>query len=144
MKKTILALAVMLVTGAVSAFANVTDGPNQRAVAAFSKEFCNAKNISWQQENKLVKATFSLNNQIMFAYYSQDGELMAVVRNILSDHLPILLQVELKKNYPNSWITDLFEMDSENQTAYFIRLENPEHTIILKSDGYDHWTEYKN
>jgi predicted small secreted protein len=143
MKKTILAIAVMLVTGATSAFANTKDGINQRVASAFHKDFNNAQSVSWQQETTFIKATFSLNNQILFAYYDQEGQLIAVVRNILSDHLPILLQAELKKNYSSFWITDLFELGTESQTTYFIRLQNANQVLILKSDGFGHWEVYK-
>jgi hypothetical protein len=39
MKKTILALAVMLTTGLTSAFANKGEEINQRAISSFSKDF---------------------------------------------------------------------------------------------------------
>jgi hypothetical protein len=143
MKKTILATAVMLVTGVAGAFAKTDDGINQRVANAFHKEFISAQQVSWQQENTLVKATFILNNQVLFAYYDQDGGLIAVVRNILSDHLPILLQAELRREYKNFWITDLFELATENQTTYFVRIKNADQDIILQSDGMGEWTTYK-
>ena len=58
MKKTILALAVMLTTGLTSAFANKGEEINQRAISSFSKDFLSAKNVSWQQQKDYAKATF--------------------------------------------------------------------------------------
>jgi hypothetical protein len=58
---------------------------------------------------KHAKATFTLNDQVMIAYYSnENNELLAVVRNILSQQLPINLFTSLKKEYSGYWITDLF------------------------------------
>ncbi len=142
MKKTILALAVMMITGLTSAFANVSGDVNQRAVASFSKDFINAKNVSWQQEKNFAKATFSLNNRVMFAYYDQSGELLAVIRNILSDQLPVELLMELKKKSNNYWVTELFEVATGDQTNYYVTLENGDEKVVLKSDGFDQWSVY--
>jgi hypothetical protein len=143
MKKTILALAVMLTTGLTSAFANKGEEVNQRAISSFSKDFLSAKNVSWQQQKDYAKATFSLNNHVMFAYYNQDGELLAVVRNVLSDQLPIHLLTEIKRNYGNFWVSELFEMATEDRTTYYITVENSQERRVLKSDGLDQWTLYK-
>jgi hypothetical protein len=143
MKKTILAIAVVLISGFTSAFANKTENENQQVAASFKKDFQAAKNVSWQEETDYVKITFSLNSNILFAYYTKEGELMSVVRNVLSDHLPILLQTGLKKSYSRYWITDLFEMASENQTTYYCSLESENEILVLQSDGYAHWSVYK-
>jgi hypothetical protein len=143
MKKTILALAVILTTGLTSAFANKGEDVNQRAISSFSKDFLSAKNVSWQQQKDYAKATFSLNNQIMYAYYNQEGELLAVIRNVLSDQLPIQLLTEIKNNYANFWISELFEMATEDQTTYYVTIENGTERIVLKSDDLAQWKIYK-
>ena len=83
MKKTILAWAVMLTVGLTSAFANKSEDINQNAIAAFRNDFTTATNVSWQQGKDYVKATFSLNDQIMYAFYNQQGELVGVMRHLL-------------------------------------------------------------
>jgi hypothetical protein len=142
MKKTILALAVML-TGLTSAFANKGDEVNQSAIVSFKKDFLSAKNVSWQQQKDYAKATFSLNNHVMFAYYNEQGELLAVVRNVLSDQLPIRLLTAVKNDYSKFWISELFEMATENQTTYYVTIENGDEKVILKSEGLDQWSVYK-
>ena len=79
----------------------------------------------------------------MFAYYNQDGELLAVIRNVLSDQLPIRLLTEIRNNYGNFWISELFEMATEDRTTYYITVENSQERIVLKSDGLNQWTLYK-
>ena len=143
MKRTILAMAVTLIVGLTSAFANKNEGVNQQAVASFNKDFASAKNVIWQQEKDYVKAIFTMNNQVMFAYYNENGELLGVTRNILSDHLPIQLLADLRKNYSDYWISDLFEIASENQTTYYISIENAGKSVVLKSNDYNEWTVYK-
>ena len=144
MKKIILALAIILTTGLTSAFANKGEDNSQGAQVSFKKDFSNATNISWQQEKAYAKATFTLNDQVMIAYYSnENNELLAVVRNILSQQLPINLFTSLKKEYSGYWITDLFEMATPDNTHYYVTLENSNETIVLSAQGSSEWTVYQ-
>ncbi|HEY4111521.1 hypothetical protein [Puia sp.] len=146
MKQFILSIATMLMMGvSVSAFAGKNDDGvvNQLAVKSFKKDFTGASNIIWEQRDSYTKATFSLHGQVLFAYYNNNGDLQAVVRNITSDQLPINLLSSLKKAYDGYWISDLFEIVSDDQTSYYVTLENSDKKIVLKSQGTEFWNEYK-
>ena len=108
MKNRILGLALLLMVGFSNTFANGFEGVSQKAIQSFQKEFANAKEVKWESSKDFSKATFKMNEQVMFAYYSENGELLGVSRNIISSQLPINLLTELKKNYTQYWITDLF------------------------------------
>ncbi len=140
MKKILLSIATVLMMG-VTVFAATNDEVivNQQAVRALKKDFASADNVRWEQKPDYVKATFSLNGQVLFAYYNYNGELQAVVRNIVSEQLPINLLTDLKKGYGDYWITDLFEVASNDQTTYYITLENSDKKIVLKSDDSTSW-----
>lgn len=138
MKKIILSIATVLTLG-LSAFASGNDEISLQARNAFKKDFTSASNISWEQKDNYVKATFSLNGQILYAYYNNNGDLQAVVRNIVSDQLPIKLLTDLRKDYNGYWITDLFEISSDNQTTYYVTLENSDKKIVLKSSDTAYW-----
>jgi hypothetical protein len=143
MNKFLLSIATVLMMG-VSAFAAKNDDgiANQQAVRSFKKDFANASNIVWEQKESFTRATFSLNGQILFAYYSDNGDLQAVVRNIKSDQLPINLLSSMKKDYADYWITDLFEVASDGQTSYYVTLETSEKKIVLRSQGAESWEVY--
>jgi hypothetical protein len=146
MKQFILSIATMLMMGvSVSAFAVKNDDSpvNQLAVRSFRKDFNGASNIVWEQRDTYTKATFSLHGQVLFAYYNNNGDLQAVVRNITSDQLPINLLSSLKKEYGSCWISDLFEIVADDQTSYYVTLEDSDKKIILKSQGTEFWGEYK-
>jgi hypothetical protein len=143
MKKTILAMAMMLTAGLTSAFAKNDEGVNKQVQTSFSKDFTAASNVSWTVGRDFTKATFSMNNQIMFAYYDQNGDLIATARNILSEQLPINLMSSLKKGYSDYWISELFEMDRDGIAAYYVTLENGDETLILKSNSLNDWSIYK-
>ena len=143
MKKSILSLSLILMIGLSSAFANNFEGVNQKVISSFQKDFSNAKDVKWERSKEYAKATFSLNGQVLFAFYSEEGEMLATTRNILSSQLPINLQNDLKKEYGNFWITDLFEMASGNETAYYISIENADNVIVLKSLDASKWVLFK-
>jgi hypothetical protein len=142
MKKIVLSIATMLMMGVGAFAANNDEVVNQQALRSFRNEFTAASNVSWEAKNGYSRATFSLNGQVLFAYYGTNGELQAVVRNIVSDQLPITLLTDLKKDYSDYWISDLFEMATDNQTTYYITLENSDKKIILKSEGTNFWSVF--
>ena len=142
MKKIITAFAFSLTTISYSqanTFTDPIDSINKKVVESFNKDFSNAHNINWERKNYFVLATFSLNNQVMFAYYTIDGVRIAVTRNILSDKLPITLLLSLKKDYQNHWISDLYEVNSNNNTIYYITIENANYKLELKSVNDGNW-----
>jgi hypothetical protein len=146
MKTIFLSIATMLMMGvSISAFAATNeDGTiNELAVRSFKKDFAGASNIVWEQRDTYAKATFSLHGQVLCAYYTTNGDLQAVVRNITSDQLPINLLSSLKKEYGDYWITDLFEMASDDQTTYYVTLENSDKKIVLRSQGTEFWNEFR-
>lgn len=143
MKKSILVWVLTLALGVTSTYAKTDEGTNVRAENSFKKEFASATNVQWEQTKEFTKATFTLNDQVMFAYYSQDGDLLAVTRNILSSQLPINLLADLKKNYTSYWITDLFEIATDQTTSYYISIESADYTVVLKSDGANGWQVFK-
>ena len=143
MKKSILMWAMLLTMGLTSAFANNEETINQRAVSSFKKDFTNAQDVRWENNRDFVKATFTINDQVMFAYYSQTGDLMAVTRNILSSQLPINLLTNLKKQYGSYWISDLFEVSNSTGASYYVTLQSSDQTLVLKSNGTSGWDFYK-
>ena len=66
----------------------------------------------------------------------------AVVRNIVSDQLPISLLTSLKRDYTGFWISELFEVAADEQTNYYVTLENADKKIVLRSRGIDSWDVY--
>jgi hypothetical protein len=143
MKNKIIIGVFMLITGISSAFANGTEEVNQQIIKSFNKEFAGAQNVQWTTTKEFVKATFSLNDQVVFAYYSEEGKLLGVTRNIVSGQLPINLLTDLKKNYNNYWIADLFEMAANDENTYYVTLENSDFKLVLKSNGTNGWEVFK-
>ena len=144
MKKVLLSAGMMLLTGLGGVFAK--DRPaevSKKVWESFNDRFAGALDVSWGEERDLEIATFRLDEMVFFAYFDKDGEWVATARNILSDQLPILLIMQLKKEYHDFWISALVEVDSQAGISYFITLENASKTLLLKSAGWDDWTVSK-
>ncbi len=143
MKKRILTLALLLSLSISSIFANTVEGVNQKVINSFKSDFADARDVKWETGKDFVKATFTMHEQVIFAYYSVEGEQIAVSRNIVSSQLPLNLLSDLKKNYTGYWISDLFEMATKGDTAYYMTVENGDYSIVLKSIGSGGWEVYK-
>jgi hypothetical protein len=69
--------------------------------------------------------------------------MIAMTRFISSLDLPLSLQTNLKKEYGNYWISDLFELSNSEGTSYYITLENADTKVVLKSGGNENWNTYR-
>lgn len=143
MKKSIFMMLAMPVIMISSAFAGTVNGINDKAISSFNQEFDQASNARWEAKSDFSKVTFILNNQVMFAYYSGSGELIAVVKNIASTQLPLNLLNRVKKDYQSSWISDLFEISNTAETSYYLTLEDGDTTTVLKSTNGSSWEVFK-
>lgn len=139
--KKFLSLSLALTLAVTSIFANNEIG--QRVMDSFKKEFSEAQEVKWENSKDLAKATFKMNEQVMVAYFTEAGELVAVTRNLVPGQLPINLQSTIKKSTQESWLTDLFEVSTGDETSYYVTLHNATHITVLKSVGTQGWTVYK-
>ena len=140
MKKMILTLAIAIST--LGAFAG-EEVISSKVLDAFKTEFKTAKDVEWTAGDNYYKATFNYNDKYVFAYYSYEGELLGLARNISSDDLPLNLQMNLKKEFADYWISDLFEMAKKEDTSYYITLETADTRIILKATDGNTWNVYQ-
>lgn len=112
-------------------------------IRSFENTFTAAKEADWTVAENFYKVEFAMSGQYVTAFYSTNGNLMGVTRNITSLQLPLTLQAELKKEYQDLWITDLFEVANEDGTHYYVTLENSETKIILKGSADSKWSTYQ-
>lgn len=143
MKKSLIVAAITLVSAFGFSYANDNPNISKTVQQAFSQDFKSATNVQWVRTKAFDKATFSLNSQVLFAYYDPNGFLLAVSRNITSENLPVGLQAEIKSHYAAYWISDLFENAHHHETTYYITLENADRKLVLKSEDTGHWSVYQ-
>lgn len=139
MKKMIVTLALAFLTG--SAFAG--EVVNSRVLKAFETEFATAREVVWSQGTDYYRAAFVYNEQHVFAYYDETGLLLGVTRYIRTADLPVTLQAQLKKQYADYWITDLFELSQPENAAYYITVENADTRLVLRSQNGSDWQQFR-
>ena len=139
MKKMIVTLAISI--SSLAAFAG-EENVSPVVLDAFKEEFSTAREVEWTVGKNYYKAAFVYNEKHVFAWYSLEGELIGLSRYISPADLPAKLQSNLKKNYSDYWISDLFEVTKDEGNAYFITLENADCRIVLKSTGLS-WIIYQ-
>jgi hypothetical protein len=143
MKKKILFLSIALTSFTAFSFAASAPAINKNVVSSFHQQFSKAHDIQWDYEPKYVKAQFVMDDMVLFAYFNENGELLAVTRFISPNQLPLSLVSSLKKDFDNYWISDLFEIQTENGTSYYATLENADQIVVMKSEGTNGWNLYK-
>ena len=140
-KKLAIAVALLLTVGVTSSFATPTDKTDV-IKASFKKDFQKAELMGIEANNIYNKLTFKMNDIVLYAFYTDNGELLAVTRNIKSTQLPIQLLLDLKRDYANYWITDLFEFNGDGTNSYYVTLENADTSITLRANSSDEWHLY--
>jgi hypothetical protein len=144
MKKRILLLSIVLVS--FTAFSFAADAPHnisKNVISSIKKEFGDVRDIKWQSSKNFVKAEFTVNDKVLYAYFNNNGDLIAVTRFISSSNLPLDLTRSLQKNFNSYWISDLFEILTENGTEYYATLENADQIVVLKSEGISGWQTFQ-
>lgn len=141
MKKMMMTLAAIL-TLSLGVFA-ADENVNSQVLDAFKKDFANATEVNWTSGADYYKASFHMNGRKIYAYYSTEGDLMGLTRYISSADLPLMLQTNLKKEYGDYWITDLFEVAKEEGTSYYVTVEDADHKVVLKSTEGGNWKVFR-
>ena len=61
------------------------------------------------------------------------------VHNIISSQLPSRLLTEIKNQYRDYWITELYEEGNVKRPSYYIAVENADQIIKMSSDDSENW-----
>jgi hypothetical protein len=99
--------------------------------------------VKWETQKDFIKVSFVIDGQTMYAYYTANGDQMAIARNIPTSQLPINIGTALKERFQDSWLVSLFEVSSEGNTVYYATLQNADHKTVLKADAVSGWSTYK-
>jgi hypothetical protein len=140
MKKILLVLGLVATMGVCSAYPS--ERVSQKVLASFKTEFTNAKDVEWDTGSNYFRATFTMNDQRVFAFYNVEGELLSVARYISSIQLPINLFSDLKNNYSKYWISDLFEVSNSEGLHYYVTLETADSKLVIHSVNGGSWSTY--
>jgi len=140
MKKILLVLGLVATMGVCSAYPS--ERVSQKVLTSFKTEFTNAQNVEWETGNNYFRASFTMNEQRIFAYYNVNGELLSIARYISSIQLPVNLFTDIKNNYSKYWISDLFEVSNSEGLHYYVTLETADSKLVMHSGNGGSWSTY--
>lgn len=110
-----------------------------QVLASFQNNFKDAREVHWQERRDFYRVEFMIGSQHFFAFYDKGGDMICTGRNLNFGQLPSMLQLQFWQRYDGYWITELFELSDEENTGYYIAVENAEYKVILQSLG-NSWT----
>ena len=141
MKKILIAVALIVMSTAY-AFANNRE-IDPKVINTFKEKFTGATDASWIERTDFYEVSFTFQDKKLFAFYSKSCQLICVIHHILSSELPADLLKDIKSTYSKYWITELFELTNEDQTGYFITLQNADSKFILNSNDQNNWELFR-
>ena len=133
MKKLFVTVAVAVMVGLTSFAADITK-VSSKVRTAFEKEFTTATNVSWEilKGENIYHASFVYAGEVMEAYYSTDGEMIAAARHISESKLPLLVNKSLKENFGQYSVKQISEYMTTESTSYIVSLENEKVTMVAR------------
>ena len=134
MKKIIISFSLLLTT-AVTLFANEAATPNEQVLASFKKEFSAAQDVSWNKQDNFDKATFLLGASWVVAYFSPAGQLEGCARDIFFDQLPLAVMSAIDKRFIAAEIINVREITNGDGTHYHLTLEAKSKKYKVKVDS---------
>ena len=110
----------------------------------FTSTFPHAGKVNWSSAGKLYKADFLLNEEPRSAFFNNTGDLLALSRYIEFPALPHTLRRALIKQFPDHKIVEMFQIETDMDTDYFVTLERNGISFILKSWQNRKWNLFQN
>lgn len=101
---------------------------------SFKRKFPKAQYARWQQVNEtdLYLVRFLHNDEGLLAYVDSEGEVLATVRAVDSQSLPITIAQTLSSRYGSYSMTESLEMVLHGELNYIITMVNEKSRITLK------------
>ena len=140
MKKIVFVFGLLLAAAVSNAYPSEKVSP--KVLASFKSEFSTATEVVWETGSNYFRASFTMNEQKVFAYYDLEGQLLSIARYISSFQLPVNLFANLKNNYDKYWISDLFEVSNSEGLHYYVTLEAADTKLVLRSSNGGDWSKY--
>lgn len=103
----------------------------------FAVDFEGAQNVTWTVGNDFVKADFTVNNEVMTAFYKPSGDYMGSTHLLDVRSLPAKTIEKINDNYSGYTIGDVIlyttnENADVDPVSYFVDLKNAKHEVMVR------------
>jgi hypothetical protein len=128
---------------ALSAGAFATEGFNdpgyftisEKMLNSFKQTFPDAEQVKWLESTDRYTVNFKENGILTKIDYDKDGNFISSLRYYSEKNLPINILCRLQKKYADKKVFGVTEMTSESVVEYYIKLEDNENWITVKSNA---------
>src|ERR1700712_204603 len=123
MKSKMFLTAALVIISSVAAFAapERKQIPNE-VISAFNTDFDASVKVTWETGTGYFKAGFIQSGVLCYAFYSMDGELMGMGRQLTTDMIPASLGEQLESVYSGYTLTELYQIGTEESGDYLLVL----------------------
>jgi hypothetical protein len=131
-KKLILACCFLTLSAGVFA---ATDGNiSDKLLQAFHKTFPDAQQVKWAETEDRYLVNFKQGEILTKVEYDKDGNFLNSLRYYSEKNLPVNILCRLQKKYADKKVFGVTEVTSEASVEYYIKLEDAENWITVKSN----------
>nr|WP_294943825.1 hypothetical protein [uncultured Mucilaginibacter sp.] len=139
MKKIFLTLAIAAslfttnIYAATSALKNDdgTENVSYAAISKFNSDYARAENVTWKVSSTFQKATFTLDDVKMSAFYNLSGELIGVTQNVQFKALPEKAKKEIAVKYEGYFAKEVIKLETGDDNSF----DNTVYFVDLAKDG---------
>lgn len=125
----VLLAAVVIIAGT---WASPLPAEYAKAIAAFEKEFTGAKNVQWSGNDEVSVVSFMFNNEMMRAWFTAEGEMAALQRNVNKGQMTFLSAKSLENLQAEQIVLQVVEINKDGDMYYLVRSENKKLESIYK------------
>ena len=107
-------------------------------INSFNQQFESAGNVTWRENQGFYFGYFLQDSKEVMAAFTRDGELVAIGKSKTLSELPAKAVEKVKSRFADYTINnDASEIDMNDETAYYVTIENKTYQKLLKlySDG---------
>ncbi|HVU56999.1 MAG TPA: hypothetical protein VHD83_18180 [Puia sp.] len=108
---------------------------SEKMLSSFKQTFPDAEQVRWLESADRYTVNFKENGILTKIDYDKDGNFISSLRYYTEKNLPINILCRLQKKYADKKVFGVTEMTSESTVEYYIKLEDNENWITIKSNA---------
>src|ERR1700733_7630683 len=106
---------------------------NEKLLATFKQTFPDAEQVKWMEQEDKYTVNFKEKDILTKIEYDKDGNFLSSLRYYTEKGLPVNILCRLQKKYADKKVFGVTEMATETSVEYYIKLEDADSWITVRS-----------
>jgi hypothetical protein len=106
---------------------------SEKLLQTFKQTFPDAEQVKWMEQEDKYTVNFKEKGIITKIEYDKEGNFLSSLRYYTEKNLPVNILCRLQKKYADKKVFGVTEMATETAVEYFIKLEDDNSWITVKS-----------